>query len=67
MVSVHGSSGGGNLPDIFDGVCSYKWTTEDVGSTHRADLLETSQSCFCVQDDLKVKVDGFPSTSAVGL
>ena len=44
----HGfSSGGSSLPDICDGMCSPKWTVEDVGSTHRADLLKTALLGLC--------------------
>ena len=55
MVSVpfsreRGFSGRSNLPYFCAGACSSMWTVEDVGSTHRADLLETALSGFHIPD-----------------
>ena len=55
MVSVpfsreHGFLGRSNLPYFCAGACSSMWTVEDVGSTHRADMLETALSGFHIPD-----------------
>ena len=46
----HGFSGRSNMPYFCAGACSSMWTVEDVGSTHRADLLETALSGFHIPD-----------------
>ena len=46
----HGFSGRSNLPYFSAGACPSMWTAEDTGSTHRADLLETTLSGFHIPD-----------------
>ena len=43
----NGFSGRSNLPYFCAGVCSSMWKVEDVGSTHRADLLDIALSGLC--------------------
>ena len=57
----HGFSGRSNLPYFSAGACPSMWTVEDAGSTHRADLLETTLSGFHIPDRVKGMEEGVSS------
>ena len=57
----HGFSGRSNLSYLSAGACPSMWTVEDAGSTHRADLLETTLSGFHIPDRVMGTEEGVSS------